>query len=175
MLVKLNYYLKQKAVGNIKKYFVPSLVCPGLCSVAQSCPTLCDPMDCSPPGSSVHGNSPDKNTGVGCHVLLQGIFPTQESKPGLLHCRRILYQLSYQGSPKSLSRVRLFVTPWMVTLQAPLSRGFSRQEYWSGLPFPPPLSRCAEDTARYLAAREVGLCVAFRMHCHPNGLRKRWL
>ena len=115
-----------------------------------------------------------KNTGVGNLSLLQGIFPTQESNRVLLHCRWILYQLSYQGSPKSLSRVRLFVTPWMVTLQAPLSRGYSRQEYWSGLPFPPPLSRCAEDT-RYLAAREVGLCMAFRMHCRPDGLRKRWL
>ena len=49
-----------------------------LCLVAQLCLTLCDPMDCSLPGSSVHGDSPDKNTGVGCHVLLQGIFPTQE-------------------------------------------------------------------------------------------------
>ena len=44
--------------------------------VAQSCPTLCDPMDCSPPGSSVHGDSPGKNTEVGFHALLQGIFPT---------------------------------------------------------------------------------------------------
>ena len=69
-----------------------------LCLVAQSCPTLCDPMDCSPPDSSVHGDSPDKNTGVGCHVLLE-IFPTQGSNPGLAHCRQILYQLSYQGSP----------------------------------------------------------------------------
>ena len=40
-------------------------------------PTLCDPMDYSPPGSSVHGDSPGKNTGVGCHVLLQGISPNQ--------------------------------------------------------------------------------------------------
>jgi len=40
--------------------------------VAQSCPTLWDPMDCSPPGSSVHGDSPSRNTGVGCHALLQG-------------------------------------------------------------------------------------------------------
>ena len=45
--------------------------------VAQSCPTLCDPMDCSLPGSFVHGDSPGKHTGVGCHALLQGIFPTQ--------------------------------------------------------------------------------------------------
>ena len=64
-----------------------------LCLVAQSCPTLCDLMDCSPPGSSVHGDSPGKYTGVGCHPLLQGIFPTQESNPGLLHCRRMLYHL----------------------------------------------------------------------------------
>ena len=64
----------------------------------QSCLTLCNPMDCNPPGFSVHGDSPGKNTGVGCHALLQGNFPTQESNPGLLHCRQILYYLSYQGS-----------------------------------------------------------------------------
>ena len=50
----------------------------------QSCLTLCDPMDCSSPGSSVPRDSPDKNNGVGCHALLQGIFPTQESNPRLL-------------------------------------------------------------------------------------------
>ena len=49
------------------------------CSVALSCPTLCNPVDRSPPGSSIHGDSPGKNTGVDCHVLLQGIFPTQGS------------------------------------------------------------------------------------------------
>ena len=52
-------------------------------------------MDCSPPGASVHGDSPGKNTGVGCHTLLQGIFPTQElnlSLLHLLHCRRIVYR-----------------------------------------------------------------------------------
>ena len=53
------------------------------------------------PGFSVHGDSPGKNTGVGCHFLLQGIFPTQGSHPGLLHCRQILYPLSHQGSPIS--------------------------------------------------------------------------
>ena len=107
-------------------------------SVAQSCLTLCDPVDCSPPGSSVHGvlqaralewvampscgdlphpgiepRSPalqvdslpaeppwkPKNTGVGRLSLLQGIFLTQESNQGLLHCRWILYQLSCQGNP----------------------------------------------------------------------------
>ena len=55
-----------------------------LCLVAQLCPTLCDPMDCSSPGTSVHDDSLGKNTGMGCHALLQGIFPTQGSNPGLL-------------------------------------------------------------------------------------------
>ena len=57
-----------------------------VCAVLrQSCPTLCDPMDCSPPGSSVHGDSLGKNSGVGCHALLQGIFQTQGLNPGLHH------------------------------------------------------------------------------------------
>ena len=72
-----------------------------LCLVAQLYPILCNPMDYSPPGSSVLGDSPGKNTGVGSLSLLQGDFPTQESNQGLRHCRWILYQLSYQGSPKS--------------------------------------------------------------------------
>ena len=50
----------------------------------QSCLTLCDPTDCSPPGSFVHEDSPGKNTGVGCHFLLQGIFLTQGSNQHLL-------------------------------------------------------------------------------------------
>jgi len=56
-------------------------------------------MNCSPPGSSVHGDSPGKNTGVGCHALLQRIFPTQGSNPGLLHCRQILYHLEAPEKP----------------------------------------------------------------------------
>ena len=113
-----------------------------MCLVAQSCPTLCNPMNCSQPGCSAHGDSPGKNTGVSCHALLQHIFPTQgwnprsptlqgdslpsgppgkpkntgvgslcllqgifltqESNQGHLHCRQILYQLSYRGSPSVL-------------------------------------------------------------------------
>ena len=57
-------------------------VCVCVCVCAQSCLTLCDPMDFSPPGSCVHGDSPGKNTGAGCHCLLQGIFPTQGIQPG---------------------------------------------------------------------------------------------
>ena len=69
-----------------------------LCLVTQSCPTLCDPMDCSPPSSSVHA-------GLQARILEwlpcppPGIFPTEGSNPGLLHCRQILYHLSHQGSP----------------------------------------------------------------------------
>ena len=70
-----------------------------LCLVAQSCPTLCNPTDCCPLGSSVHGDSPGKNTRVGCHALLQRIFPTQGWNPGIPHCRQILYHLSHQGNP----------------------------------------------------------------------------
>ena len=64
-----------------------------LCSVTQLCPTLCSPMDCSPPGSSVHGDSLSKNTGVSCLFLLQGIFLIQGSNPGFPHCRQILYRM----------------------------------------------------------------------------------
>ena len=64
--------------------------------VPQLCMTLCDPMDCSPPGFSVHGDSPGKNTGVDCSFLLQGILLTQGSNPGLLNCRQILHHLSYR-------------------------------------------------------------------------------
>ena len=71
-------------------------------------------MDCSPAGSSVHGNSPGKNTGVGCHFLLQRIFLTQGSNPGLLTCRQILYRLSHQGNSRILE--------WVVI---PFSRGSS--------------------------------------------------
>ena len=79
----------------------------------QSCLTLCDPIDSSPPGSRPW-DSPGKNTGVGCHFLLQ--------------CMKM----------KLLSRVRLFTTPWTVAYQAPSSMGFPRQEYWSGVPLPSP-------------------------------------
>ena len=79
-----------------------------LCLVTQPCLTLCDPMDCNLPdplSSAVQGDSPGKNTGVRCHALLQEIFPTQRSNPGLLHCRQILYQLSHKGSPRILEWV----------------------------------------------------------------------
>ena len=66
--------------------------------IAQLCPTLWDPIY-SP------WNSPDQNTGVGSLSLLQRIFPTQGSNPGLLHCRQILHQLSHQVNPRILEWV----------------------------------------------------------------------
>ena len=94
--------------------------CALLCLVAQSCPTLSNHMDGSPPGSSVHGDSPGKNIIVGCHALLQGIYPTQGSNPGLLHCRWILYCLSHQGSPRILK--------WVAY---PFSQGSSWPRNWT--------------------------------------------
>ena len=66
--------------------------------VTQLCLTLSDPMDYT-------GHEILQNTGVGSLSLLQGIFPTQGSSPGLLHCRQILYQLSHKGSPKCVYTV----------------------------------------------------------------------
>ena len=63
----------------------------------QSCPTLCDSVDGSPPGSSVPGILQART--LECHFLLQEIFPTQGLNPNLLHCRQTLYHLSHQGSP----------------------------------------------------------------------------
>ena len=85
----------------------------------QSCPTLCNPIDSSPPGSSV---------------------------PGILQARTLewvaisfSHAWKWKLKVKSLSCVRLFKTPWTVAYQPPPSMGFSRQEYWSGLPLPSPL------------------------------------
>ena len=98
------------------------MYCTVLCLVTQSCPTLFNPMNCSPQGSSVHGDSPGKNTEVGCHFLLQGIFPTQGLNPGLPHCRQMLYCLSHQGSPKIL-----------VSVGYPFSRGSSQPRNPTGV------------------------------------------
>ena len=85
----------------------------------QSCPTLCDPIDSSPPGSPVPG-------------ILQARTPEWVA---------IFFSNAWKWKVKgkSLSRVRLFVTPWTAANQAPPSMGFSRQECWSGVPLPSPL------------------------------------
>ena len=61
----------------------------------------------SAPGSSVHGDSPGQNTGVGCHFLLQGIFPTQGLNLCLLHRRRIPYCMNHQGRPSECNMKEL--------------------------------------------------------------------
>ena len=85
----------------------------------QSCPTLCDPIDCSPPGSPI---------------------------PGILQARTLEWvAISFSNAckwkvkVKSLSCIQVLATPWTAAYQAPPSMGFSRQEYWSGLPLPSPL------------------------------------
>ena len=72
-----------------------------MCLASQLCLTLCDPMDCSPPGSSVHRDPPGKNTGVSCQALLQGIFPTLGLNLSFSHCRWILLPSDPQGKPKN--------------------------------------------------------------------------
>ena len=143
------------------------LLCAVLCLVIWSCLAPVNPLDCDPPGSLVHGNSPGKNTGVdypcpppgnlpnpgielrspalqvdyllseppgkpinpgvGSLSLFPGISLTQESNPGLLHCRWILYQLSYQGSPTSYLVITfkqffiIIITFWLLFLNMILS------------------------------------------------------
>ena len=86
----------------------------------QSCLTLCDPIDGSPSGSPIP-DSPGKNTGVGCHFLLQ--------------CMKVKSESEVAQSCPTLRN------PWTAAHQAPPSMGFSRQEYWSGVPLPSPRAR----------------------------------
>ena len=97
----------------------------------QSCLTLCDPIDDSLPGSAVPGILQASNTGVGCHFLLQGIFLTQESNPGLPHCRRTLYRLSHQGS------LRIHVAAAIIIRRVRRENGEPFQTHWRiKLPLP---------------------------------------
>ena len=74
-------------------------------SVTQSCLTLCNPMDCSPSDSSVHRDSPGRNTGVGCHALLQGIFSTQGSNPNKFPALQADFlRASHQGYESSIRK-----------------------------------------------------------------------
>ena len=99
---------------NLKPYFPPAAAAKSL----QSCPTLWDPIDGSPPGSPV---------------------------PGILQARTLervaissFNAWKWKVKVKSLSRIRLLATPWTAAYQAPPSMGFSRQEYWNGVPLPSP-------------------------------------
>ena len=151
--------------------------------VTQSRPTLCDPMICSPPGSSVHGFS-RREYQSGQPFPSPGDLPNQEPNPGLLHCGQILYCLSHQRSPyrtllllplllSCFSCVRLCATPQTAAHQVPLSLGFSRKEYWSGLPFPSPGSvaqLCSILCNPQTAARQVPLPMEFCRQGYWSGL-----
>ena len=80
--------------------------------VSQSCPTLLLTRFLCP------WASPGKNTGVGYHFLLQGIFPTQGSNPGVLHCRKILYHLSHWGSSRKNDSATELALPEMPDKEA---------------------------------------------------------
>ena len=80
-------------------------------------------MDCVSPGSSVHGILQARITGVGCHFLLQGIFPTQGSNLGLPHCRQTLYHLSHRGSYRGR-----WPTYWKATAVKKLSHSWEGSE-----------------------------------------------
>ena len=98
------------------------------CEVAQSCPTLCSPIDGSPPGSPVPG-------------ILQArtVEWVAISFSNAWEWKYKMWRLHFTYlKVKLLSRVRLFATPWTAAHLAPLSMGFSRQEYWSGVPLPSP-------------------------------------
>ena len=128
----------------------------------QSCPTLCNPIDGSPPGSPVPGILEART--VGCHFLLHCMkvksksevtqssvtlsdpmdcSPPGSAVPGIFQARTLEWvAISFSNAwkwkvkVKSLSHVQLLATPWTAAYQAPLSMGFSRQEYRSGVPLP---------------------------------------
>ena len=101
-------------------------------SVTKACPSFCDPMDCSMPGFLFLHYLPE----------FAQIMSTESVMPSnhlILCCPLLPLSLIFSSiRVKVLDHVQLFETPWTVAHQAPLSTGFSRQEYWSGLPCPPP-------------------------------------
>ena len=106
------FRLKLKKVGKTTRSFRHAAAA-AAAKLIQSCPTLCDPIDSSPPGSPV---------------------------PGILHARTLEWVAisfsnawKWKGKVKSLNRVWLLATPWTVAYQAPLFMGFSRQEYWRNI------------------------------------------
>lgn len=116
----------------------------------QSCLTLCDPIDSSPPGSPV---------------------------PGILQARTLEWvAISFSNAwkwkvkVKSLSRVRLLATPWTAAYQAPPSMGFSRQEYWSGVPLPSPHDVLCKSNNSVIHLKLIQCCMS--IISQKNGKKK---
>ena len=100
--------------------------------VAQSCLTVCGTHGLWPAWLLCPWDSPGKNAGVGCRSLLQGIFPTQQLNPGLLHCRQILYRLSYREAPKVAQSCPTFCDTMGYTVHGILQ---ARILEWVAFPF----------------------------------------
>ena len=114
----VNSSLSSNLIYPLLALFYPAAAAAAAAKSLQPCPTLCEPIDGSPPGSPV---------------------------PGILQARTLEWvAISFSNASKwkvkvkSFSRVRLLVNPWTAAYQAPLSVGFFRQEYWSGVPLPSP-------------------------------------
>ena len=112
------HWLIQIIQGNHPDLKILTLIIPAAAKSLQSCATLCDPRDGSPPGSPVPG-------------ILQ-------ARTGEWVALSFSNAWKWKVKVKSLNRVRLLATPWTAAYQAPPSMGFSRQEYWSGLPLSSP-------------------------------------
>ena len=115
-------------------------------------------MVCSLPGYSVHGDSPGKSTGVGCHALLQGVVPTKGSNPGLLSSRQILYHLSHLGCP------------WIEWVAYSFCSRSSRPSNWTGVSCIAGQidSLPAELTGKPLILEWVAMPFSRETHCQPQ-------
>ena len=120
----------------------------------QSCPTLCDPRDGSPPGSPVPG-------------ILQA---------RTLECVAISFSNAWKWKVKvkSLSHVWLFATPWTAAYQAPPSMGFFRQEYWSGVPLPSPLSHTRLFRFQNLSVQKLWCQTQLKWPLTEEWIKKMW-
>ena len=135
--------IKTSSIYTKKGHIIVQLCCCYAAKSLQSCPTLCGPRDGSPLGSSV---------------------------PGILQARTLEWvAISFSNAwkwkvkVKSLSRAPLLATPWTAAYQAPPSMGFSRQEYWSGLPLPSP------NCTTLVFTKWTFLCN------HPRWRKRTWL
>ena len=132
-----------------------------LCAqLLQLYPTLCDPMDCTTPGSSVNGDSPGKNSRVGYHFLLQGDLSNPGTEPASLMCPALgggfftmsaTWEALHLVCCAVLSYGELFATPWTVARQAPLSMGIlqARILEWVAMPFSRGCSQPRDRTQVY--------------------------